>query len=74
MAEPVKRIYIYNAHAYGFSGAIDRPFSHAKQVHAGSALPTTGGFESAGREFSSARMLLVHSVSFARERKQERQG
>jgi hypothetical protein len=48
--EPIKKTYIYNAHAYGFSGAIDRPFAHSKEVHAGSALPTTGGFEKARTE------------------------
>jgi hypothetical protein len=48
--DPIKKTYIYNAHAYGFSGAIDRPFAHSKEVHAGSALPTTGGFERARAE------------------------
>src|SRR5580658_4403319 len=48
--DPIKKIYIYNAHAYGFSGAIDRPFASSKEVHAGAALPTTGGFENARAE------------------------
>lgn len=48
--DPIKKIYIYNAHAYSFSAAIDRPFAHSKEVHAGSALPTTGGFERARAE------------------------
>jgi hypothetical protein len=48
--DPIKKTYIYNAHAYGFSGAIDRPFAHSKEVHAGSALPSTGGFEKARAE------------------------
>jgi hypothetical protein len=48
--DPVKKTYLYNAHAYGFSGAIDRPMTHTAEVHAGTSLPTTGGFETARSE------------------------
>lgn len=59
--DPITKIYIYNAHAYSFSGAIDRPFAHSKEVHAGSALPTTGGFEKARAE----NFRLQESLSYS---------
>jgi hypothetical protein len=43
--DPIKKIYLYNAHGYGLGGRIDRPFQHVLDVHAGASLPTTGGFE-----------------------------
>jgi hypothetical protein len=48
--DPIKKIYLYNAHGYGFGGRIDRPFQHVLDVHAGASLPTTGGFEVSRRE------------------------
>jgi len=43
--DPIKKIYLYNAHGYGLGGRIDRPFQRVLDVHAGASLPTTGGFE-----------------------------
>src|SRR5271155_1256720 len=43
--DPIKKIYLYNAHGYGFGGRIDRPFQHVLDVHAGPPLPTEGGYE-----------------------------
>jgi len=43
--DPIKKIYLYNAHGYGLGGRIDRPFQHVLDVHAGASLPTTGGLE-----------------------------
>ena len=48
--DPTKKIYLYNAHGYGFGGRIDRPFQHVLDVHAGASLPTTGGYETSRRE------------------------
>jgi hypothetical protein len=48
--DPIKKIYLYNAHGYGFGGRIDRPFQHVLDVHAGASLPTTGGYEVSRRE------------------------
>jgi len=48
--DPIKKIYLYNAHGYGFGGRIDRPFQHVLDVHAGASLPTTGGYEASRRE------------------------
>src|ERR1700679_1843667 len=48
--DPIKKIYLYNAHGYGFGGRIDRPFQHVLDVHAGGSLPTTGGYETVRRE------------------------
>jgi hypothetical protein len=48
--DPIKRIYLYNAHGYGFGGRMDRPFQHVLDVHAGASLPTTGGYEVSRRE------------------------
>lgn len=62
-SDPIKKIYIYNAHAYGFSGAVDRPFAHSKEVHAGSALPTTGGFEKARAENFRLQECLSYTAS-----------
>jgi hypothetical protein len=45
LMDPIKKIYLYNAHGYGFGGRIDRPFQHVLDVHAGASLPTTGGYE-----------------------------
>ncbi len=61
--DPIKKTYIYNAHAYGFSGAIDRPFAHSKEVHAGSALPTTGGFEKARAENFRLQEVFTYSAA-----------
>lgn len=49
-SDPIKKIYLYNAHGYGLGGRIDRPFQHVLDVHAGASLPTTGGFEVARAE------------------------
>jgi hypothetical protein len=48
--DPIKKIYLYNAHGYGFGGRIDRPFQHVLDVHAGASLPTTGGYEVSRKE------------------------
>jgi hypothetical protein len=48
--DPIKKIYIYNAHGYGFGGRIDRPFQHVLDVHAGASLPTEGGYEVSRKE------------------------
>ena len=48
--DPIKKIYLYNAHGYGFGGRIDRPFQHVLDVHSGASLPTTGGYEVSRRE------------------------
>src|SRR6202041_2941261 len=48
--DPTKKIYLYNAHGYGFGGRIDRPFQHVLDVHAGAWRPTTGGDETTRRE------------------------
>ncbi|MFZ3332696.1 MAG: choice-of-anchor P family protein [Candidatus Acidiferrales bacterium] len=37
------RIFLYNAHGYGFSGRIDRPFQQMIDVQAMGSLPLTGG-------------------------------
>src|SRR5271155_5561309 len=48
--DSTKKIYLYNAHGYGFGGRIDRPFQHVLDVHAGASLPTEGGYEVSRRE------------------------
>lgn len=48
--DPIKKTYLHNAHAYGFSGGINRPFVHATEVHAGTTIPETGGFDDARAE------------------------
>jgi hypothetical protein len=48
--DPIKKIYLYNAHGYGFGGRIDRPFQHVLDVHAGASLPTEGGYEVSRKE------------------------
>jgi hypothetical protein len=50
LMDPIKKIYLYNAHGYGFGGRIDRPFQHDLDVHAGASLPTTGGYEVSRKE------------------------
>ena len=44
-SDPIKKIYIYNAHGYALGGRIERPFQHVLDVHAGASLPTIGGYE-----------------------------
>jgi hypothetical protein len=43
--EPIKKIYLYNAHGYGLGGRVERPFQHVLDVHAGASLPVIGGYE-----------------------------
>ena len=62
--DPIKKTYIHTAHGYGFSARIDRPFEHLVDVHAGSTLPTTGGFEvSRAENFLSRKSFLTRRLT-----------
>jgi hypothetical protein len=61
MPDPIKKIYLYNAHGYGFGGRIDRPFQHVLDVHAGASLPTEGGYEVSRKE----NFRLNETISYA---------
>ncbi|MFZ3214815.1 MAG: choice-of-anchor P family protein [Candidatus Acidiferrales bacterium] len=63
--DPVKKTYLYNAQAYGFSGAINRPFGHDTDVHAGTSVPTSGGFETARAENFSLQGVASYKAAYS---------
>jgi hypothetical protein len=63
--EPVKRTYLHTAHGYGLSARIDRPFEHLVDVHAGSTLPTTGGYETSRTENFHLKGIVSYKAAYS---------
>jgi hypothetical protein len=63
--DPIKKTYIHTAHGYGFSARIDRPFEHLVDVHAGSTLPTTGGFETSRTENFRLKEIISYRAAYS---------
>jgi hypothetical protein len=62
--EPIKKIYLYTAHAYGLGGNITRPFQHVLDVHAGSALPAEGGYEVSRAENFRLKEIISYDATY----------
>ena len=63
--DPIKKTYIHIAHGYGFSARIDRPFEHLMDVHAGSTLPKTGGFEVSRAENFRMKGIISYKAAYS---------
>lgn len=63
--DSIKKTYIHTAHGYGFSARIDRPFEHLVDVHAGSTLPTTGGFETSRTENFRLKEIISYQAAYS---------